>query len=97
MTERQSYPYGYRPISQPRVAAKPQGLSERERQKAVTRRHNLRTMKSYKVLLIGESSVGKSALVGRLCEDRFVVESREHTLGEGGGRDVDSITFFHGT
>ena len=38
-------------------------------------------MRSYKVLLIGESGVGKSTLVARLCEDRFLAESRQHTLG----------------
>ena len=35
-----------------------------------------------KVLLIGESGVGKSTLVGRLCEDRFMPEHRQYTLGE---------------
>lgn len=39
-------------------------------------------MRSYKVLLIGESGVGKSTLVARLCEDRFMAESRQYTLGE---------------
>ena len=34
------------------------------------------------VLLIGESGVGKSTLVGRLCEDRFMPEHRQYTLGE---------------
>lgn len=34
------------------------------------------------MLLIGESGVGKSTLVARLCEDRFLAESKQHTLGE---------------
>ena len=38
--------------------------------------------KAYKVLVIGESGVGKSTLVARLCEDRFLAESRQHTLGK---------------
>ena len=33
------------------------------------------------VLMIGESGVGKSTLVGRLCEDRFMPEHRQYTLG----------------
>ena len=31
--------------------------------------------------MIGESGVGKSTLVGRLCEDRFMPEHRQYTLG----------------
>ena len=34
------------------------------------------------MLLIGESGVGKSTLVGRLCEDRFMPEHRQYTLGK---------------
>ena len=78
--ERPQYPYGYRQIQQPRVVA--QSIPDRERQRASTRRQNLKNMKSYKVLLIGESGVGKSTLVARLCEDRFMAESRQYTLGE---------------
>ena len=77
-----NYPYyGYRPIQ---TASQSLGstLPERERQKAQTRRQQQKNMKSYKVLLIGESGVGKSTLVARLCEDRFLAESRQHTLGE---------------
>ncbi len=77
------YPYGYRPIQQPKVVSH---LGEGERKRAQTRRQNLKSMKSYKVLLIGESGVGKSTLVARLCEDRFLAESRQYTLGEGIGR-----------
>ncbi len=73
------YPYGYRPIQQPKVSP---SLPEGERRRAQTRRQNLKSMKSYKVLLIGESGVGKSTLVARLCEDRFMAESRQYTLGE---------------
>ena len=40
------------------------------------------TCRSYKILLIGESSVGKTTLATRLCEDRFMTETRQHTLGE---------------
>lgn len=72
------YPYGYRPIQQPRVS---QSLPDKERLRAATRRQNLKSMKSYKVLLIGESGVGKSTLVARLCEDRFMADSRQYTLG----------------
>ena len=79
--EPQALPYGFRPIHQPRVM--PHTLPERERQRAQARRQNLRNMRSYKVLLIGESGVGKSTLVARLCEDRFLAESRQYTLGEG--------------
>ena len=79
MAERTSYPYGYKPI-QPKSASVT--LPELERQKAQARRNNLRNQKSYKVLLIGESGVGKSTLVARLCEDRFLAESRQHTLGK---------------
>ena len=79
MAERTSYPYGYKPIQSKNVTA---ALPEWERQKAQTRRNNLRNQRSYKVLLIGESGVGKSTLVGRLCEDRFLAESRQHTLGK---------------
>jgi len=78
--DRPAFPYGYRPIHQPRVV--PHTLPEQERQRAQTRRQNLRSMRSYKVLLIGESGVGKSTLVARLCEDRFMAESRQYTLGE---------------
>ena len=78
MAERTSYPYGYRPIQSTHASTT---LPEQERQKALTRRHNLRNQKSYKVLLIGESDVGKSSLVARLCEDRFLAERRQHTLG----------------
>lgn len=78
MAERTSYPYGYKPIQSKNVSA---ALPEWERQKAQARRNNLRNQKSYKVLLIGESGVGKSTLVARLCEDRFLAESRQHTLG----------------
>lgn len=38
------------------------------------------------VLMIGESGVGKSTLVGRLCEDRFMPEHRQYTLGMYNGR-----------
>ena len=31
--------------------------------------------------MIGESGVGKSTLVGRLCEDRFLPDHRQYTLG----------------
>lgn len=79
MAERTSYPYGYKPIQSKNASA---ALPEWERQKAQTRRNNLRNQKSYKVLLIGESGVGKSTLVARLCEDRFLAESRQHTLGK---------------
>ena len=79
--EPQALPYGFRPIHQSRVM--PHTLPERERQKAQARRQNLGNMRSYKVLLIGESGVGKSTLVARLCEDRFLAESRQYTLGEG--------------
>ena len=79
--EPQALPYGFRPIHPSRVM--PHTLPERERQRAQARRQNLRNMRSYKVLLIGESGVGKSTLVARLCEDRFLAESRQYTLGEG--------------
>lgn len=49
--------------------------------RAATRRQQQRSMRSYKVLLIGESGVGKSTLVARLCEDRFLTEGRQYTLG----------------
>ena len=80
MSERPTYPYGYRPIQQPRV----HGLQEKEQQRVKQNIRNIRNMKSYKVLLIGESGVGKSTLVARLCEDRFLAESRQYTLGEWG-------------
>jgi GTPase SAR1 family protein len=76
-----SYPYGYRPI-QTTSASIGSTLPEKERLRAQTRRQQQRNMRSYKVLLIGESGVGKSTLVARLCEDRFLAESRQHTLGE---------------
>ena len=76
-----SYPYGYRPI-QTTSASLGSTLPERERLRAQTRRQQQRNMRSYKVLLIGESGVGKSTLVARLCEDRFLAESRQHTLGQ---------------
>lgn len=79
MAERTSYPYGYKPIQPKHSPAA--ALPEWERQKALTRRINHRNQRSYKVLLIGESGVGKSTLVARLCEDRFLAESRQHTLG----------------
>ena len=81
MGERTSYPYGYKPI-QPKQHSAP--LPEWERQKAQARRNNLKNQKSYKVLLIGESGVGKSTLVARLCDDRFLAESKQHTLGNYG-------------
>ena len=77
-----NYPYyGYRPIH---TTSQSLGstLPERERQRAQTRRQQQKNMRSYKVLLIGESGVGKSTLVARLCEDRFLAESRQHTLGK---------------
>ena len=76
-----NYPYGYRPI-QTSSTSLGSTLPERERQRAQTRRQQQKNMRSYKVLLIGESGVGKSTLVARLCEDRFLAESRQHTLGE---------------
>lgn len=79
MAERTSYPYGYKPIQSKNASA---ALPEWERQRAQIRRNNLKNQKSYKVLLIGESGVGKSTLVARLCEDRFLAESRQHTLGK---------------
>ena len=39
------------------------------------------TNRSYKILLIGESSVGKTTIATRLCEERFMSETRQHTLG----------------
>ena len=39
------------------------------------------THRAYKILLIGESSVGKTTLATRLCEDRFMTETKQHTLG----------------
>ena len=74
------YPFGYRPIHQPRIVDAGT-LPERERVRAATRRQQQRSMRSYKVLLIGESGVGKSTLVARLCEDRFLTEGRQYTLG----------------
>ena len=85
MAERTSYPYGYRPIQSTHTSTT---LPELERQRALNRRQNLRNQKSYKVLLIGESGVGKSTLVARLCEDRFLAESRQHTLGK---QEPDSV------
>ena len=79
MAERTSYPYGYKPIQSKNASA---ALPEWERQRAQIRRNNLKNQKTYKVLLIGESGVGKSTLVARLCEDRFLAESRQHTLGK---------------
>lgn len=76
--ERTSYPYGYKPIQPKHASAY---LPEWERQRAQNRRNHLKNLKSYKVLLIGESGVGKSTLVARLCEDRFLADSRQHTLG----------------
>ena len=78
MADQPTYHYGYRPIHQPKVVS---SLPERERQRAQTRRQYLKTQKTYKVLLIGESGVGKSTLVARLCEDTFLAESRKYTLG----------------
>jgi small GTP-binding protein len=79
MAERRQ-PYGYRPIGHaPRVLN--DSLPERERERALNHRQHQKSMKSYKVLLIGESGVGKSTLVGRLCEDRFMPEHRQYTLG----------------
>ena len=72
--EPQVLPYGFRPIHT---------LPEQERKRAQARRQNLQNMRSYKVILIGESAVGKSTLVARLCEDRFLVEGKQCTLGEG--------------
>lgn len=39
------------------------------------------SLRAYKILLIGESSVGKTTIATRLCEDRFMSEARQHTLG----------------
>ncbi len=82
---RPSYPYGYKPIQPSKGSYRVipgDTLPERERQRAINRRQNARNMKSYKILLIGESGVGKSTLVARLCDDTFSAESRQHTLGE---------------
>ncbi|CAI7998033.1 hypothetical protein GBAR_LOCUS2313 [Geodia barretti] len=80
MAERRQ-PYGYRPIGHaPRVLN--DSLPERERERALNHRQHQKSMKSYKVLMIGESGVGKSTLVGRLCEDRFMPEHRQYTLGK---------------
>ena len=82
---RPSYPYGYRPIQANKGSYRVvpgDTLPERERQRAISRRQNAKNMKSYKVLLIGESGVGKSTLVSRLCDDTFLAESRQHTLGK---------------
>lgn len=74
--ERTSYPYGYKPI-QPKLVSVP----EQERMRLQARKAIRHNQKTYKVLLIGESGVGKSTIVARLCEDRFLAESRQHTLG----------------
>ena len=82
---RPSYPYGYKPIQASKGSYRVvpgESLPERERQRAINRRQNVKNMRSYKVLLIGESGVGKSTLVSRLCDDTFRAESRQHTLGE---------------
>ena len=83
---RPSYPFGYKPIQASKGSYRviPGGatLPEGERLRAIHRRQNAKNMKSYKVLLIGESGVGKSTLVSRLCDDTFSVDSRQHTLGE---------------
>lgn len=68
-----NYPYGYRPI---RVTN--QGNDRQGPRKPGVKSSG----KSYKVLLIGESGVGKSTLIGRLCEDKFLTELRKYTLGE---------------
>ena len=67
-----NYPYGYKPI---RVTN--QGNDKQGPRKAGVKPSG----KSYKVLLIGESGVGKSTLIGRLCEDKFLTELRKYTLG----------------
>ena len=76
--ERTSYPYGYKPI-QPKLVS---SLPEQERMRLQARKAIRTNQKTYKVLVIGESGVGKSTLVARLCEDRFLAESRQHTLGK---------------
>jgi len=76
--ERTSYPYGYKPI-QPKLVS---SLPEQERMRLQARKAIRTNQKAYKVLVIGESGVGKSTLVARLCEDRFLAESRQHTLGK---------------
>ncbi len=40
------------------------------------------TSKTYKILLIGETYAGKTALAVRLVEDRFSTEQVVHTVGE---------------
>ncbi len=82
---RPSYPYGYKPIQASKGSYRVipgATLPEGERQRAINRRQTAKNMKSYKVLLIGESGVGKSTLVSRLCDDTFSVDSRQHTLGK---------------
>lgn len=58
---RPSYPYGYKPIQASKGSYRVipgATLPEGERQRAINRRQTAKNMKSYKVLLIGESGVG---------------------------------------
>lgn len=73
MSQPGNYPYGYKPIR----------VTNQGSDRQAARRPGARPSgKSYKVLLIGESGVGKSTLIGRLCEDKFLTELRKYTLGE---------------
>lgn len=73
------YTYGYKPIPQARRTL-PHQTQPSQEPRLSNRRAKLAT-KSYKILLIGETNTGKTALATRLCEDRFVTEAIVHTLG----------------
>ncbi|XP_011402696.1 PREDICTED: ras-related protein Rab-13-like [Amphimedon queenslandica] len=78
MAEERAYPYGYKSIPQGRRTLQSSSIPSQE-PRVSNRRAKL--AKAYKILLIGESSVGKTTIATRLCEDRFMSEARQHTLG----------------
>lgn len=79
MSER-TYPYGYKSLH---GGGTGRGAPTSQEVSVSNRRARVQSKKAYKMLLIGESSVGKTTLAVRLCEDRFLANpSSKPTLGE---------------
>lgn len=81
MTDQRTYPYGYKSIHG--GTARGMGHPHQQEVSISNRRARVQAKKSYKILLIGESSVGKTTMAVRLCEDRFMLNpTSKPTLGQ---------------
>ena len=81
MAER-TYPYGYKSLHSGGTGGRGMAPPTSQEVSISNRRARVQSKKAYKMLLIGESSVGKTTLAVRLCEDRFMLNpSTKPTLG----------------